>query len=301
MISPKLNQQEKEVLFKKGTEAPFTGKYDSFFGDGTYVCRRCQTPLYLSENKFNAHCGWPSFDQEISDRVKHQLDADGSRTEISCAVCGAHLGHVFSGEKMTPLNTRHCVNSLSLHFIPSSEMKKIETAVFGGGCFWCGEEIFKRLRGVASVLSGYSGGQGENPSYEEVCGGQTGHAEVVKIEFDPTVISYETLLDVFFEMHDPTTLNRQGNDEGSQYRSVIFYSTEDQNEITQKYIKKLTLANKLSNPIVTEIKVLTNFYPAEDYHFNYYSNNLNQSYCRMVISPKIKKIEEKFSRLVRGE
>ena len=191
MLDPKLNSQEKNIIFNKGTEPPFSGKYDNFFKDGTYVCRRCQIPLYTSDNKFDAHCGWPSFDQEIKGRVKRLPDADGRRTEIQCATCGAHLGHVFLGEKMTPRDTRHCVNSLSLQFIPKSKMSEIETAVFGGGCFWCGEAVFRKFKGVGSVLSGYAGGDKINPTYEEVSGGTTGHAEVIKIEFDPKIINYE--------------------------------------------------------------------------------------------------------------
>ena len=298
MLNPKLNSQEKNIIFNKGTEPPFSGKYDNFFEDGTYVCRRCQIPLYTSDSKFDAHCGWPSFDQEIKGRVKRLPDADGRRTEIQCATCGAHLGHVFLGEKMTPRDTRHCVNSLSLQFIPKSKMSGIETAVFGGGCFWCGEAIFRKLRGVGSVLSGYAGGEKANPAYEEVISGETGHAEVVKIEFDPDQISYETLLEVLFEMHDPTTLNRQGNDMGSQYRSVIFYTSDRQKTAALNFIKKLMAEKKFNQPIVTEIKPLTAFYPVEDYHFDYFNKNKNQPYCRVIISPKIKKIEEKFGRLI---
>jgi len=294
-----LTAAEKDVIFNKATEAPFSGEYDNFFADGIYVCRRCRIPLYKSENKFDAHCGWPSFDQEIPGRVKRAPDSDGRRTEIQCAICGAHLGHVFLGEKMTPADARHCVNSLSLRFIPKAQMADIETAAFGGGCFWCCEAVFQKLRGVDSVLSGYAGGNKENPTYEEVSSGATGHAETVKIEFDPTVINYETLLEVFFEMHDPTTLNRQGDDVGSQYRSVIFYTSPAQKISAENFIKKLSAAGKFAAPIVTEIRPLTTFYPAEDYHVDYFINHKKQPYCRAIISPKIRKIEEEYGRLVK--
>ena len=142
-------------MLRKGTEAPFSGEYDNFFQTGYYVCRRCSAPLYRSKDKFDAHCGWPSFDQEIPGSVIHQTDSDGQQMEISCTRCGAHLGHVFRGEKLTAKDTRHCVNSLSLRFIPVATR---EMAVFGAGCFWCLEAIFRRLKGVIKVQSGYAGG-----------------------------------------------------------------------------------------------------------------------------------------------
>lgn len=198
MSFSKLTPEEEKVIVKKGTEAPGTGEYNDFFEKGIYTCRRCGTPLYKSESKFEAHCGWPSFDRAIPGAVEQNPDPDGVRTEITCATCGAHLGHVFTGENLTPKDTRYCVNSISMSFMPKEKVKTNETAVLGGGCFWSVETIFKKLRGVKSVTPGYAGGKKENPTYEEVSGGQTGHAEVVKIEFDPMVISYPALLNIFF-------------------------------------------------------------------------------------------------------
>lgn len=170
-------------------------------------------------------------------------------------------------------------------------------ATLGGGCFWCLEPVFAELRGVSRVVSGYSGGTVLNPTYRQVCDGNTGHAEVVQIEYDPTVIDFRTLLEVFFVTHDPTTLNRQGADVGTQYRSVIFYHDADQERIAQEVIADLTTAGAFSRPIVTEVARLTNYFPAEDYHQNYYANHPEVGYCQMVIAPKLSKFREKFATL----
>jgi len=171
----------------------------------------------------------------------------------------------------------------------SSSTNHIETATLGGGCFWCTEAIYQMLPGVISVTSGYAGGTKANPTYREVCGGQTGHAEVVQIQFDPAELSYEKLLDTFWDIHDPTTLNRQGADSGTQYRSVILYSSEAQRAAAEK--SKAAAQKRFSKPIVTEIVPLTHFYKAEDYHQDFYRNNPNQPYCRAVIAPKVEKFE----------
>ncbi len=170
----------------------------------------------------------------------------------------------------------------------------METATFGSGCFWCTEAVFQQLKGVSSVVSGYSGGHVENPSYEQVCTGRTGHAEVCQIQFDPEQIPFEELLDVFFNTHDPTTLNRQGNDVGTQYRSVIFYHSERQKQIAERVKAELDKKGAWKNPIVTEIVPFEKLYPAENYHQNYFRNNPNQGYCRLVISPKLDKFQKVF-------
>ena len=179
--------------------------------------------------------------------------------------------------------------------------EKIEVAVFGGGCFWCTEAVFEMLRGVASVSPGYAGGNstgdGKNPTYEAVSSGTTGHAEVIKVEFHPQEISYRDLLIIFFASHDPTTKNRQGNDIGTQYRSVIFYTTNAQKTDAEAFIKELY--DDAARPIVTEVRPLETFYPAEDYHKNYYERNKNQPYCEVIISPKIEKLKEKYSELLK--
>lgn len=171
---------------------------------------------------------------------------------------------------------------------------QLAIATFGNGCFWCTEAIFQQLEGVESVLPGYTGGVSKNPSYKEICTGTTGHAEVIQIAFDPKVISYRELLDVFFYTHDPTTLNRQGNDVGTQYRSAIFYQDASQKEAAEKMIEQLTEEKVYDDPIVTEVTALDVFYEAEDYHVNYYNNNKNQGYCRAVINPKLDKFVKKY-------
>ena len=169
------------------------------------------------------------------------------------------------------------------------------TAVLGGGCFWCLEAVYDRLRGVTSVESGYMGGRVENPTYQQVCGGNTGHVEVVRVTFDPQEISFAELLEVFFAIHDPTTLNRQGNDVGEQYRSVIFYESEEQRAEAEKTIAALNAKHVWPNPIVTAIEPAQKFYVAEDYHQTYFANNASQPYCQLVVGPKVKKFEKAFA------
>jgi peptide-methionine (S)-S-oxide reductase len=173
---------------------------------------------------------------------------------------------------------------------------KLETATFAGGCFWCVEAIFQNLQGVASVVSGYTGGSVENPTYEQVCSGSTGHAEAIQITFDPAKISYKELLEVFWQTHDPTTLNRQGNDTGTQYRSAIFYHSDQQRQTAALYKKELGAAKIWGSPIVTEIVPFKKFYKAEDYHQNYYRQNAGQPYCRFVITPKVEKFRKVFEK-----
>lgn len=183
------------------------------------------------------------------------------------------------------------------------EMKKhedhkaaiLEVATFGSGCFWCTEAIFERLNGVEKAISGYSGGHVINPSYKEVCNGNTGHAEVCQVYYDPGIISFSELLDVFWHTHDPTTLNRQGNDIGPQYRSVIFYSSEEQRRIAEESKRVMNVSGTFKNPIVTEISPLVNFYEAEDYHQDYFENNSEQPYCSLTIAPKVNKLKAKYS------
>ena len=189
----KLSKEEKHVIIDKGTERPFTGKYEKYNDDGIYTCKQCGAELYKSDTKFDAHCGWPSFDEEIKGAVTRTLDADGRRTEITCSNCGGHLGHVFEGEHYTSKNTRHCVNSISLDFKPlevkTLNLNKDETAYFASGCFWGTQFHFQKQNGVISSKVGYMGGHIKEPSYEQVCTGRTGHAETVKVVFDPSVKS----------------------------------------------------------------------------------------------------------------
>jgi len=271
-----LAPEEKAVIIDKGTEPPFSGKYWNFNENGTYFCKRCSAALYLSQDKFDAHCGWPSFDDEIKGAVKRIPDSDGMRTEIVCASCGAHLGHVFMGEGLTEKDTRHCVNSISLEFIPDEKVKKTEIAIFAGGCFWGVEYYLQKQQGVISTAVGYTGGKKENPAYEEVCSGLTGHYEAIQVVFDPAKVSYETLCKLFFEIHDPTQWNHQGPDRGEQYRSAVFYMNESQKKIAEKLIIQL---KEKGYSVVTELKPMEIFWKAEDYHQDYYDHKGSTPYC----------------------
>ena len=274
----KLNPEEERIITHKGTERPFTGKYYNHKEAGTYTCKQCGAPLFRSSDKFDFGCGWPSFDDEIPGAVKRAPDADGVRMEITCAKCGGHLGHVFEGEGFTPKNTRHCVNSISLEFITASQEAALEKAYFAGGCFWGVEHLLKQSEGVISTRVGYMGGRTKNPTYKQVCYENTGHAEVVEVVFDPKQTSYETLARLFFEIHDPTQINRQGPDIGDQYRSAVFYTNNEQKETAEKLIA--LLKGKGYNP-VTEIVPADTFWVAEDYHQDYYDNTGKQPYCHI--------------------
>ncbi len=277
----KLNAQESFIILNKGTEAPHTGKYEKYNEEGTYLCKQCNAPLYKSNTKFDSHCGWPSFDDEIEGAVKRIPDADGRRTEIVCANCGGHLGHVFIGEHYTKKNTRHCVNSLSINFKPLVETVKLntkttDTAIFAGGCFWGMEYYLNNVKGVISTQVGYTGGHVENPTYADVCSHKSGHIEAVEVVFDPKKTDFETICKVFFEIHDPGQLNRQGPDIGEQYKSVIFYFNQEQKEISEKLIKELQ--NK-GYKVVTELIKASKFWPAESNHQDYYDKNGHKPYC----------------------
>jgi len=276
MTFNQLSPEEERVIVHKGTEAPFSGKYYKHDERGTYTCRRCNALLYRSQDKFDAQCGWPSFDDEIPGAVKRVPDADGRRTEIVCAICGAHLGHVFLGEGFTAKNTRHCVNSISLGFLPEKATTIAHTAYFAGGCFWGVEYYFRQAEGVLSTRVGYMGGTKEKPTYHDVCRGNTGHAEALEVIFDPAKTDYETLARLFFEIHDPTQVDRQGPDIGGQYRSAIFYVDKQQKQTAEK-LAGILQAKGLK--VATQIVPATTFWEAEDYHQDYYAKTGKQPYC----------------------
>ena len=274
-----LTLQESRVIVNKGTEIPFTGEYTDHYENGTYICKRCGAALYYSSSKFRSDCGWPSFDDEIKGAVNRFPDPNGRRTEIVCSSCGAHLGHVFTGEHNTSKNIRHCVNSVSLDFVPVHlQPGRYGTAIFAGGCFWGVEYFLQKAEGVYSAISGYTGGHVRNPSYREVCTGTTGHAEAVKVIYDPVKTSYEKLLKLFLEIHDPTQVGRQGPDIGEQYRSEIFYLNDEQKEAAERNIAVL---KGKGIKVVTAVTKATEFFPAEEYHQNYYFNNGKTPYCHV--------------------
>jgi peptide methionine sulfoxide reductase msrA/msrB len=272
----KLTHEEEQVIVHKGTEKPFSGQYYKHDEKGFYVCKKCDLPLFRSDAKFDSDCGWPSFDEEIPGAVKRQPDADGMRVEIICNRCQAHLGHVFHGEGFTEKNVRHCVNSISLNFVHDRDFVKTERAIFAGGCFWGVEYYFQKAKGVISTQAGYIGGHKQNPTYEDVCTGTTGHAEAIEVTFDPSKTTYEKLARLFFEIHDPTQMNRQGPDIGEQYRSAVFYLDEEQKVIAEKLIQFL---QDKGYAVTTEIHKAGQFWEAELYHQDYYKNNEKQPYC----------------------
>ena len=300
-----LTPEEEAVIVHKGTERPFSGEYYDHHEAGAYVCRRCGTPLYESGDKFDSGCGWPSFDDELPGAVKRLPDADGRRTEILCATCGAHLGHVFEGERMTDNNVRHCVNSISLEFVPAEEGVEdaareggVESGVegaddgadrardergdatgrayFAGGCFWGVEHLLQEVDGVSEVRSGYMGGQTEEPTYHDVTSGRTGHAETVEVVYDPARVTFKELAKLFFEIHDPTQVDGQGPDRGSQYRSAIFYVDDPQKLAAEELIGIL---KEQGYDVATEVTAAGPFWEAEDYHQDYYERSGGSPYC----------------------
>ena len=278
----KLTKAEERVIVKKGTEMPFTGKYDDFDENGTYVCKRCGAPLYRSTDKFDAGCGWPSFDDEIPGAVTRTPDPDGMRTEITCSNCGAHLGHVFTGEGFTAKNTRHCVNSISMLFVPAkpAKMATQDTAYFAGGCFWGVEYYMEQATGVISAESGYLGGVKKAPTYRQVSSHTTGYAETVRVIFDPSITTYEALAKLFFNIHDPTQINRQGPDIGRQYRSEIFYTNMEQRKTAEKLIAQL---KQKGYKVATLVTPAETFWKAEDYHQDYYAHKGGTPYCHKFV------------------
>ena len=267
-----LTPEEEHVIINKGTERPFTGKYVHHKEKGLYLCKRCNAPLYRSSDKFESECGWPSFDDEIPGAVKRIPDADGHRTEIVCAHCGGHLGHVFEGEGFTPKNVRHCVNSISLDFAP------VDTAYFASGCFWGTEYYFERAKGVITTDVGYMGGHVQHPTYREVCTGATGHVETTQVIFDTRKTNYDEMVKLFFETHDFSQEDGQGPDIGPQYHSVLFYENEQQHAIAKKYVDIL---KKKGLHVATKLAPMAPFRRAEEYHQNYYTHKNGTPYCHI--------------------
>lgn len=276
----KLTDEETRVIVFKGTERPYSGKFTNSHAEGIFMCKRCDAHLYTSESKFDSGCGWPAFDQMIEGSVQEIPDVDGHRTEIVCNNCKGHLGHVFKGEGFTSTNERHCVNSISMKFKSKDELIEnttLETVMFASGCFWGTEYFFEQTEGVVSTQVGYIGGHVENVTYKQVCEGNTGHAEAVKVTYDTSITDFRTMCKLFFETHNPEQVNGQGEDIGTQYRSGVFYTTEHQKKIAEELISILETKNGLN--VATEVTKATEFWKGEAYHEHYYSNKSATPSC----------------------
>jgi peptide methionine sulfoxide reductase msrA/msrB len=282
-LATKLTPEEREVILAKGTERAFCGNLVDNHKDGVYVCRLCGLPLFASGAKFDSGTGWPSFFQPVDkDHIREESDRSYGmvRTEIDCARCGAHLGHVFDDGPRDKTGLRFCVNSVSLVFhekgeeLPAeSRPMRTETAYFAGGCFWGVEDRFAQVPGVVDAVSGYMGGKSKSPTYEEVCTHESGHAETVKVVYDPAKVSYHKLLEFFFKIHDPTQLNRQGPDIGDNYRSAVFAATPEQEKQAKAFVEE----EQKNDPRFKGRQVVTQvvgpgpkFYEAEEYHQDYH-------------------------------
>ncbi len=264
------------IIRNKETEAPQSGIYNHATQGGTYLCRSCGRALFHSKTKFNSSCGWPSFDGSIRQTVTEVPDADGIRTEIVCAHCQAHLGHVFDGEGFTKTNRRFCVNSLSLDFVENSNVLQTEEAIVAAGCFWGVQYYLRRLPGVLKTEVGYTGGHTTAPTYHEVCSGSSGHYEAIRIVFNPEELSYENLLKYFFEIHDPTQQDGQGPDRGQQYQSMVFYYDENQKKVAEHLIQIL---QEKGHAVATKVLPVSVFWLAEKEHQEYYEKTGHMPYC----------------------
>ncbi len=274
-----LTPEQYRILRQAGTEPPFSGTLNDVYDPGLYRCAACGATLFRSDTKYDHGTGWPSFTAPITEdalEYRHDYSYGMHRIEVRCAACGSHLGHVFD-DGPAPTGKHYCINSASMKFEKAAAVPAgPATATFAAGCFWGVEFKFSQVPGVLSTRVGYTGGTTKDPTYEEVCTDETGHAEAVEVTYDPAKVSYEKLLEVFFSIHDPTQVNRQGPDVGTQYRSAIFYHNEEQKKAAEAAIKHLTASGRYRRPIATQVVPADTFYPAEEYHQKYYQKRGKQ-------------------------
>ncbi len=289
-----LTPQQYHITREQGTERPFSSEYYDNHEDGIYVCVSCNNPLFNAKTKFNSGTGWPSFYAPYFSRSVHVSTDESAgmvRDEIACARCDAHLGHVFNdGPKPTGL--RYCMDGVALKLAKNIKVKtKAMTtkAVFAAGCFWCLEAVFENIKGVKSVTSGYAGGTEKDPTYESVGSGKTGHAEAVEVIYDPSVIRYADLVRVFFASQDPTQVNGQGPDHGTQYRSIAFYNNAEEKKTIDDYIKVLSASGKFSKPIAAQLIPTSKYWLAEDYHQDYVVHHPENPYVKHESLPRLKR------------
>ena len=295
-----LTSEQFNITREQGTETPFSSPYNKNKDTGIYYCVSCKNPLFSSATKFESGTGWPSFFSPYSAKsiqVAVDNSAGTSRDEISCMRCNAHLGHVFNdGPKPTGL--RYCMDGIALLFQKEDLNVKLSKATFAAGCFWCEEAIFESVKGVKEVVSGYAGGTEENPTYEQVGSGATGHAEAIEIYYDSNKVTFPLLLKVFFASQDPTQVNGQGPDNGTQYRTIAFYRNDNEKKLIEDKIQELTKSGKFSRPIAAQVTAYTKFWKAEDYHQNYVQHNPNVRYVQMESIPRMRRTQQAVKGLI---
>lgn len=298
-----LTPEQYHITREQGTEKPFSSPLYENHEKGFYICVSCKNPLFHSSTKFNSGTGWPSFFAPyFSKSVNVATDESLGmvRDEISCARCDAHLGHVFNdGPKPTGL--RYCMDGFALEFVSEKQANTSPKSkvIFAAGCFWCMEAIFEKIKGVSNVVSGYAGGVEKNPTYEQVGSGITSHAEAIEVEYDPSKISFKDLVRVYFASQDPTQKNGQGPDHGTQYRSIAFYSNENEKKIIDDYIVLLTNSGKYKSPIASQVLPVSKFWIAEDYHQDYVKNHPENPYVQHESIPRMKRALEQVKDLVK--